>query len=331
MCSKLRSTFSLLGLGIVGLLNASTHWQQMLVGVFMGFASSQIAFLGHDAGHRQIMRTARGNDLIGYLVANLLSGVSFTWWMDDHNRHHTATPTIWNLIPISTIRFWLSTAANWPASADFSVGLSSTRNTSFSPILSLSGINLKAGSVKFMIENKFPTRTMEAVMIAIHYVLYFGSLAYLLGWWRYRLSCCISFRGAFFWAACSRPITRECPLMEGEARRDYLRVQVLTSRNVRAHPVTDFLYGGLNYQIEHHLFPSIPRNRMRELQKTVKSFCEEHAISYHETSTLQSYQEILDHLEEVSAPLHEAKAAKRVEFGEVESAVQVLAVRFLFS
>ena len=93
--------------------------------------------------------------------------------------------------------------------------------------------------------------------------------------------------------------------MPEEHRNDYLRCQVLTSRNVKAHPVTDFLYGGLNYQIEHHLFPSIPRNRMRELQVIVKAFCEERSVAYHETSTLGSYQEITDHLHEVSAPLRD--------------------------
>ena len=304
---KIALTFSLFGLGIVGLLNASAHWQQMLVGVFMGFASSQVAFLGHDAGHRQIMRTARGNDLIGYLVANLLSGVSFTWWMDDHNRHHSHTNDL-----------ELDPNIDYPVLAFDRSQLASKRGLQrwivkhqkyfFFPILSLSGINLKAGSVKFMIENKFPTRTVEAVMIAIHYVLYFGSLAYLLGWWALPFIVLHQFSWGIFLGSVFAPNHKGMPIMEGESRRDYLRVQVLTSRNVRAHPVTDFLYGGLNYQIEHHLFPSIPRNRMRELQKTVKSFCEEHAISYHETSTLQSYQEILDHLEEVSAPLHEKKS-----------------------
>ncbi|MDP8950858.1 MAG: fatty acid desaturase, partial [Actinomycetota bacterium] len=91
---------------------------------------------------------------------------------------------------------------------------------------------------------------------------------------------------------------------------DFLRRQVLTSRNVTAHPLTDFWYGGLNYQIEHHLFPSMPRNKLREAQSIVKAFCREHAIAYHETSVLRSYREILQHLHEVGAPLREARKAR---------------------
>ena len=69
------------------------------------------------------------------------------------------------------------------------------------------------------------------------------------------------------------------------------------------------LPGGLNYQIEHHLFPSMPRNRLREAQRLIKIFCQEHAIPYYETSMLRSYREILQHLYQVSAPLRAARKA----------------------
>ena len=52
-------------------------------------------------------------------------------------------------------------------------------------------------------------------------------------------------------------------LVDASAPLDALRAQVLTARNVRAHPVVDWCYGGLNYQIEHHLFPALPRHRLR--------------------------------------------------------------------
>jgi fatty acid desaturase len=70
------------------------------------------------------------------------------------------------------------------------------------------------------------------------------------------------------------------------------------------------LANGLNYQIEHHLFPRLPRNKLRGMQPIVKDFCEEHAIAYHETSVLQSYREILQHLHEVGGPLREARKAR---------------------
>ncbi|MDQ3438536.1 MAG: fatty acid desaturase, partial [Actinomycetota bacterium] len=103
------------------------------------------------------------------------------------------------------------------------------------------------------------------------------------------------------------PNHKAMPLLERDSKVDFLRRQVLTSRNVIAHPITDFCYGGLNYQIEHHLFPRLPRNKLREAQPIIRGFCQDHCIAYHETSVLQSYKEILQHLHEVGAPLREAR------------------------
>ena len=96
-----------------------------------------------------------------------------------------------------------------------------------------------------------------------------------------------------------------------DGTEDFLRRQVLTARNVKAHPFTDFWYGGLNYQIEHHLFPTIPRNKLGEAQTIVKAFCHARSIPYHETGLLQSYRELLQHLHQVSAPLREETRRRR--------------------
>ena len=84
---------------------------------------------------------------------------------------------------------------------------------------------------------------------------------------------------------------------------DFLHRQVLTSRNVRAHPILDTWYGGLNYQIEHHLFPAMPRSSLAEAQRIIRAYCQQHAISYHETGMVRSYREILASLHAVGAPL----------------------------
>jgi fatty acid desaturase len=84
-----------------------------------------------------------------------------------------------------------------------------------------------------------------------------------------------------------------------EEAADPLLRQVLTSRNVRGGPVTDLVLGGLNYQIEHHLFPSMPRPNLRVAQPVVRRFCEANGVSYAETSAFASYREALRHLDVV--------------------------------
>ena len=93
------------------------------------------------------------------------------------------------------------------------------------------------------------------------------------------------------------------PVLEPGTRLDYLRQQVLTARDVIPNPVIDFAYGGLNYQIEHHLFPNMPRNQLKKARVVVKAFCLEHGIPYHETGFWRSHVEILGYMHEVSAPL----------------------------
>ena len=89
------------------------------------------------------------------------------------------------------------------------------------------------------------------------------------------------------------------PVLPAAARVDFLRRQVLTSRNVTGTRLTTLAMGGLNYQIEHHLFPSMPRPNLRRAQPLVRQFCAEHAITYTETTVPRSYRIVIRHLNHV--------------------------------
>jgi fatty acid desaturase len=89
------------------------------------------------------------------------------------------------------------------------------------------------------------------------------------------------------------------PPLTDDEERDYLRRQVLTSRNVRGGRFVDLLLGGLNYQVEHHLFPSMPRPNLRRAQRVVAAFCAERGVRYVETGLIDSYRQVLRHLHEI--------------------------------
>ena len=95
------------------------------------------------------------------------------------------------------------------------------------------------------------------------------------------------------------------PVLGKNLSIDFLSQQVLTARNVRRHRWTDYCYGPLRCQIEHHLFPDMPLNRLREAQKIVRPYCEAHGIAYHETGVIESYGEILHYMHEVGAALRQ--------------------------
>ena len=78
---------------------------------------------------------------------------------------------------------------------------------------------------------------------------------------------------------------------------------MLTSRNVNGGLVTDWMMGGLNYQIEHHLFPSMPRANLRFAQPIVRAYCERIGMPYVSTGLIESYRLGLRHMHEVGEEL----------------------------
>ncbi|GAA1218213.1 hypothetical protein GCM10009675_45940 [Prauserella alba] len=99
------------------------------------------------------------------------------------------------------------------------------------------------------------------------------------------------------------------PTLKAGEKLDFLRKQVLTTRNVRGGVLVDNLMGGLNYQIEHHLFPHLPTPHLRKAQPIVKRYCAEIGVPYHETGLIESWREALGHLHRVGEPLRRGGTA----------------------
>ena len=92
------------------------------------------------------------------------------------------------------------------------------------------------------------------------------------------------------------------PMLVAGDELGFLRRQVLTSRNLSGPSFTGFLFGGLDTQIEHHLFPTMPRANLRRARKLVRPFCAEHRIDYTEQSPWHAYREVLRHLRATGPP-----------------------------
>jgi fatty acid desaturase len=95
------------------------------------------------------------------------------------------------------------------------------------------------------------------------------------------------------------PNHKGMPILAADDASDFLRRQVFTSRNIRGGPLVDAALGALNYQIEHHLFPSMPRPNLRRAQPIIARFCRQHGLPYVQTSLLNSYAQTLRHLNDV--------------------------------
>jgi fatty acid desaturase len=300
---KMLFTLALLALSIACLVVFRHSWFQLLNAVFLAFVFSQIGFLGHDVGHRQVFRSPRLFELTGFVTGNLLLGWSWSWWVEKHNRHH-AHPNEEEVDPDISIPLLAFTEQAAREKRGFLRFMVKHQAYFYLPLELLGWLSFLIFSTSFLLQKKAKYGKTEAVLMTIHYLLYCGLLFSCLTVWQALLFFVIH-RALFglYLGSVAAPNHKGMLVTDQETELDFLHQQVLSSRNVRPNPVTDFWYGGLNYQIEHHLFPTIPRNKLGEARRIVKAFCEEHAIPYHETGFLQSYREIFQYLSQVSAPL----------------------------
>jgi len=300
---------TLLVLSVALLLTVHIFWVQCLNALLLAFVSSQIGFNGHDAGHRQSSNSTRLNDLIGFLHGNLIIGMSFSWWMDKHNRHH-ARPNEIDSDPDIDIPMLTFTAEEAAEKRGLPRFIAAHQALFFFPLLALVAFDLQANSIRFLLQGKARYPKTEVALLLAHYVGYFGLLLIALPPWQ-ALAFLVIHKVAtgLYLGSVFAPNHKGMLIVEHGSDMDFLRRQVLTSRNVHAHPILDTWYGGLNYQIEHHLFPTMPRSSLAEAQRIIRTYCQQHAISYHETGMAQSYREILSYLHAVGAPLRLRPAA----------------------
>jgi fatty acid desaturase len=277
-------------------------WWQMLVAVFLGIMFTQTGFIGHDAGHRQISGSRRIDSLIGRIHGNLLIGLSYGWWISKHNRHH-AHPNHVGRDPDIAFRAIALTAGQSRARRGAGIWLARRQAWLFFPMLLLEGLNLHVAGVRAMTRHRnVPVRVGEAGLLVAHIAGYLAAVFLVLSPLQ-AVAFIAVHQGLFglYLGSSFAPNHKGMPVFAEGQNVDFLRRQVLTSRNVRGNWLTDFSLGGLNYQIEHHLFPSMPRPNLRRAQAPVRAFCAEHGIPYAQTGLLASYAQVLRHLDATGA------------------------------
>jgi fatty acid desaturase len=290
-----------------GVLGSS--WWQLAVAAYLAVVFTQLAFVGHDAGHRQLFRSRRANDLVGLLHANLGVGISFDWWVAKHNRHHT-NPNHEDLDPDITI----TALAFTPGQASSRHGLvrllARYQGWLFFPLLLLEAAHLHLASTKAILGGRGRANLVEGLLLVAHVGGYLTALVLVLSPVQGLVFLAVQ-QGLFgLYLGCAfAPNHKGMPTLTEADQLDFVRRQVLTSRNVCGSRLVDWLLGGLNYQIEHHLFPNMPRPNLRRAQPLIRAFCQDHDLPYTEASLVGSYAQAVHHLHTVGAPLRPAVAA----------------------
>ncbi|TQJ92779.1 acyl-CoA desaturase [Streptomyces sp. SLBN-31] len=277
-------------------------WWTLAVAGFLAVVFGQVALLAHDAAHRQVFRRRRASEASGR-IAGAGVGMSYGWWQDKHTRHH-ANPNHEELDPDldPDLLVWSQDQAR--AAKGFPRLIGRWQALLFFPLLTLEGFNLHVSSVKALAKRSLKHRTLDGALLFAHFVLYLTVLLWLLppGMAIAFLAVHQALFGVYL-GSLFAPNHKGMPILTGEDRPDFLRRQVLTSRNVRGGWFMDIALGGLNHQIEHHVFPSMPSPNLRKARTIVRRHCQELGVDYVETGLIASYRLALASLHQAGAPL----------------------------
>jgi len=285
----------------VGVVLLQNTWYTLILAGIMGVLFTQYAFLAHEASHRQVFEGGKANDLAGRVLADLFVGISYSWWMTKHSRHH-ANPNTVAKDPDIEPDFIIFQKEHAAEVKGFQVFLTKRQGWLFFPALLLEGINLHIHAFKtvFSLGKKVDNRAAEIVLLLVRNLGYLAAVFLILD-----LGMAFAFVGVqlaifgLYMGASFAPNHKGMPLLPRDSKVDFLRRQVLTSRNIKGGWYMNIFMGGLNYQIEHHLFPSMPRPSLKRAREIVKEYCESKDILYTEARLTESYGIVIAYLNRV--------------------------------
>ncbi len=284
----------------VGFFLLGNSWFQLILAAALGVVATQFGFIGHDGAHRQIFKSAAWNEWMSRILSGAFAGLSFGWWRSKHNRHHAA-PNQEDKDPDIGPGAIAFTRKIVEGRTGFPGWFARHQGWFFFPLLTLEGINLHRESIQTVLRpHSVPHQRAEAVLVLTRLAAYVAVLAMFLPAGKAASFFCVQMAvfglclgGSF------APNHKGMPIVPATMKIDFLRRQVLMSRNVRGGLLVDFAMGGLNYQIEHHLFPSMPRPNLKLAQPIVRAYCAEHDVSYSEVGLFASYGIVVGYLNNV--------------------------------
>ena len=255
-----------------------------------------MGYLGHDAGHYALSKRRWVNDLWGHFGMTFLCGFSFGFWRARHNHHHfhcqetDGDPDMQFGVVFSV----------YPGSTSWRTGLGRfflrIQRWAFWPLSCFYWVGLRYDGIRDLFQQPKLTRVDRFVM-PLHWLVLFVIPGLVFGWGAaaaaYVAISCVS---SLMTASVFVPNHIGMRHLTQAEKPSYLEQQVTTSRNISNPPALDFYYGGLNSQIEHHLFPRVAHDRYRAMRPIVRAFCEARGISYHEASLTGALAAVGRHL-----------------------------------
>jgi fatty acid desaturase len=292
-------------LGWAAFFVVGNSWATIGVAALLAIMYTQVVFLGHDAGHQQVARSRGVNRMLGLVVGNALTGLSFGWWVPKHNAHHAYPNQVDRDPDIGAGLIAFTVVTGDPARHGVAVRLRARFQTGlFFVLLLLQGVGLHVTSVQSILRRRNRSALVEGLLLVGNAALYLTVVFWVLSPLKALVFIAVH-QGLFglYLGSVFAPNHKGMPIIASDAKVPYAERQVITARNLIGGRITTTVCGGLNYQIEHHLFPTMPRPNLVRAQHFVRAFCVEHDLPYNEARPVASYRSVLDMLRTVDVGL----------------------------
>lgn len=294
----------------------------MLGGLIMGLFWQQCGWLAHDFLHHQVFKTRSYNNMMGVMIGNVFQGFSVGWWKSKHNAHH-AVPNLHQSTPEShdgdpdidtmPLLAWSLKMAETAKNSDMGRFFINYQAILYFPMLMFARLAWAHQSYLFVFggnvwstkgaaedreRNKLRNLERAGLLVYYGYNLWIMYQLPLLEALAFQMIAQMS--GGFFLALVFGVGHNGMSVYSAAARPDWWQLQVSTTRNVTSNWFVDWFCGGLHHQVEHHLFPMIPRHNLGKVNKIVTAFCKEQEVHYHEAGIFEGNVEVLQHLQKVA-------------------------------
>lgn len=298
-----------------GTLLLSPSWPGRLVALCCAmFAAFHGGLLSHDLTHRNVTSGRRATRVLGQWFMSTLTGQTYGHWEWKHLKHHEHTQDTEHDPDLAISWFALHRA---DARRKAGIYRFTTRHQHLLvwPMITFQVFAIRHATVKFVLSH--PRRSpLDAVGLVAHVLVWLvlpiavlGPAAALANYFLYTWMMGPYAAASFLWNHVGAPVAGPADDLP------YFVQRVDGSRNLRDSPVLNFLFGGLNFHVEHHLAPNLPSARLPAARRLFTALLAEHGLPYREWGYFEAMGDIYRHFREVAREV-EAPALEREPAGE---------------
>lgn len=281
----------------------------LLSGFLIAAAQAQAGWLQHDMGHASVFSTSRLNQWGQFIVLDIFKGASSRWWNYRHNQHHARTNIVDKDPDISIPKLFLlgtKLPVLWGQKklrGYFPHNWQQVYFWLFGPPFLL--------TIYFLYENLY-FLFRRRNLLGVVFPLAFSGRLYLLcvnvlgiwgvlGYYFY-----IRLVESFWFMICTQINHITMEVDDDDDDLDWITLNAITTCNVERSFFNDWFTGHLNFQIEHHLFPQMPRHNLYKAQPYVRALFQKHDLVYVEKNLSDGILDIYRCLKKSGRLWHDA-------------------------